>query len=176
MNHGKYDLKTSFVAQDNFLPVREFYACMPRTKYMQHWHSSLGTSISGTLVNDFSRFLARPLRTKYVLIIKLLNASSYTEILHCQDLIQTSFFRLQSLKMLCTLKEDYVCATFIFTRFILFSTNDYNAKANISFVGRSVEQTKNKTKKQKQKRHQKVKKNNNSEKLLLRNQLSCKIK
>ena len=54
-------LKASFVAQDNFLPVREFYACMPRTKYMQHWHSSLVTSISGTLVNDFSRFLARPL-------------------------------------------------------------------------------------------------------------------
>ena len=27
-------LKASFVAQDNFLPVREFYACMPRTKYM----------------------------------------------------------------------------------------------------------------------------------------------
>ena len=27
-----FSLKASFVAQDNFLPVREYYACMPRTK------------------------------------------------------------------------------------------------------------------------------------------------
>ena len=47
-------LKASFVAQDNFLPVREYYACMPRTKSV-FVVMGVQCSISGTLVNDFCR-------------------------------------------------------------------------------------------------------------------------
>ena len=64
----KMSLKASFVGQANFLPVREYYACMPRTKSV-FVVMGVQCSISGTLVNDFcrcvkvmfSRFLARPL-------------------------------------------------------------------------------------------------------------------
>ena len=61
-------LKALFCCPGNFLPVREYYACMPRTKSF-FVEMGVQCSISGKLVNDFcrcvkvmcSRFLARPL-------------------------------------------------------------------------------------------------------------------